>query len=1046
MEGKLDMSNSDIKLISASAGSGKTYRLMQLVHEEVEKGLKAQGLVAVTFTNKAAQELKQRIREKLVESGRLDEARSMASAKIGTVHSVCGEILKRFSFEEGSSPRQKILDEESAKSLFSVALNEVLTDEVNQQISKIGYKFSMMSADLISDIKNLASKIRENGLTESSIKESLKLSLDKIPLVTDEPRGNSSQDNLIRGLETFLRTFPKPPEKPKNTIEAYQEVVSIYDLAKKPNQSLPWLYWVKLTKLTPGKDARDAFAPLIETARSFLSNGELRSDYKHFINLVYDLAQKSSLKFAEKKKALGVLDYGDLEEKTLKLLENKKVQADLSSELDVLFVDEFQDTNPMQLAIFLKLTSLCKKSVWVGDIKQSIYRFRGADPELMKSVIKELGKGETEVLDSNWRSVPTVVNFVNSVFTLGLEVDGIAKKEIYQKPEWKHKISTDGLEVWDGTGKNKGERTNRLANAITALLTSRIEVTDKNTNLQRQIRGGDIAILCLKNSDCEELSIALSELGIASAVVGGSLLELPEISLALSAFRYLINSRDTIAASEIALALGSDKDEWLKLAINKTKSESWHPALERISKSRELTSEMSISEKLDLAMSLIPIDEVIEKMEHGDSRTFRISALRQQVKAYEENCKSSFLPCTDLGFLEFLKSSEPKIPSSEHSDAVTILTYHRSKGLEWPVVIMASLEKELRDPDLFGVRQEIVAGTTFNPKEPLKGRIVTYLPWPFAKQSNIPELDAKLQGLQDLVDIKYSDDSEMRRLLYVGMTRAREKLVLLNTIKNGDVVNSILGVLVHGGLPVISFNPDKSVIVSGKDEFTCVYKAAPVELAQESRVERKLTNTSLPHGTPISMDTQPLYLQPSHLNASQAGEIKIGKTYNWGSRLILKRVNDQDRADLVGTAVHLFLCSDTGKSDIVEEILKNWNLKETLDVAELIKASNRLQSTIKELWPNGKVFREVPMEMSFDGSIVRGAIDCLVVTDDQVAVIDHKTLKATAEEMTAVGNKYKHQLSAYAEAVQRHFNNKKITTWIHNPDGWMCEVILNRNS
>ena len=80
--------------------------------------------------------------------------------------------------------------------------------------------------------------------------------------------------------------------------------------------------------------------------------------------------------------------------------------------------------------------------------------------------------------------------------------------------------------------------------------------------------------------------------------------------------------------------------------------------------------------------------------------------------------------------------------------------------------------------------------------------------------------------------------------------------------------------------------------------------------------------------------------------------------------------------------------------------------------------------------------------MSLDGSIVRGAIDCIVITENEIVVIDHKTLTATDDKMLEVGSKYKYQLASYSTAVQRHFKGKKVSTWIHNPDGWMCEVVL----
>lgn len=1035
---------SEIKLISASAGSGKTYRLMELVHEEVDNGLKANGLLAVTYTKKAAEELKQRIREKLVESGKVDSARSMASARIGTVHSICGEILKRFSFEDGSSPRQKVIDENESARLFENALNEALTDTALKELSEIAWKFGTNTEELISDVRKLALIIRQNNLSESALKESLKLSLVKIQLVTQNPRANSNQANLVTEMARFLQSYPTPQDTTKTTAIAHKLVEDIFAEAKNRNAPLSWYLWVKLSKVKAGAKSDVFFDSVREVARSFVSNGDLRTDLEKMINLAFKLATDASKEFKDKKKNLGVLDYGDLEEKTLALLDKESVQADLKSELDVLFVDEFQDTNPIQLAIFLKLSSLCKKTVWVGDLKQSIYRFRGADPQLMKAVLQELGKGKIEVLDSNWRSVPEIINFVNELYSASFLIDGIPADQVTQKPKWQHTIQTNGLEVWDGSGKNQGERTQKLANGILALLNEKIKITDRENEEQRDLRAGDVSILCRSNDECIQLSEELKVLGIASSVVGGNLLNLPEITLALAAFRYLVNSRDTVAAAEIALALGADKNEWLQSAVSGNKADTWSPALARISQARESISEMSIREKLDLALSVIPIDSVIEKMENGDSRTFHISALRQEAKKYEDVCQAAFLPCTDMGFLEYLGESEPPIPSASHTEAVSILTYHASKGLEWPVVIMASLDKEVREPNLFEVRQEMIAGSKFKSTDPLANRIVTYLPWPFGDNKKVDEVDALINGLPEIAALRYAEEAETRRLLYVGMTRAREKLVLFNTIKK-TVEESMLGVLLKDGQALLSFDADDSKIIVGQAKLDCAYKATSL-IASGAYATNEKNSIVLPQGTPLVGDVKPLYLQPSHISEKDSsltvGEISIGRSFKWGTQKVLKRVKDDARADIIGSAVHLFLGSDNGKLDHVNAILKNWNLDETLDANELVEASDRLHNTIKELWPSGKVYYEVPIEMSLDNLIVRGAIDCIVVTENEIVVIDHKTLTATDDKMLEVGSKYKYQLASYSTAVQRHFKGKKVSTWIHNPDGWMCEVIL----
>jgi len=472
----------------------------------------------------------------------------------------------------------------------------------------------------------------------------------------------------------------------------------------------------------------------------------------------------------------------------------------------------------------------------------------------------------------------------------------------------------------------------------------------------------------------------------------------------------------------------------------------------RLSQARDTTSELCVREKLDLALSAIPIDSVIEKMSQGDSRIFHISALRQEAKKYEDVCQAAFLPCTDMGFLDYLQEKEPPIPSAAHTEAVSILTYHSAKGLEWPVVILSSLDKEVHEPDLFEVRQEMIAGAKFNSKDPLANRVVTYVPWPFGDHKKVDEVDALVRGLPEVAALKYAEESETRRLLYVGMTRAREKLVLFNSIKK-TVQDSMLGVLEENGEALISFDSKNSKILVSKKKFDCSYKENS-NVAEASYRTEETHSIVLPQATPILYNMKRLYLQPSHLTQTEVPGLKeavsIGRSFKWGEKLLLKKVKDlkdenSGRADIIGSAVHLFLASVSSAPDSLKHanrILKTWNLTETLDANDLVLASERLNKTIIELWPQSKTVNEVPMEMNIEGSVIRGAIDCIVMTSDEIVIIDHKTLTAKAEDMEAIATKYRLQLAAYAKAASRHFRGKKVSTWIHNPDGWMCEVIL----
>ncbi|MCP3891854.1 MAG: UvrD-helicase domain-containing protein, partial [Desulfobulbaceae bacterium] len=181
----------------------------------------------------------------------------------------------------------------------------------------------------------------------------------------------------------------------------------------------------------------------------------------------------------------------------------------LQGQLDLVLVDEFQDTSPIQLAIFLKLAALAKKSVWVGDQKQAIYGFRDADPSLMDAAITGILKdGEPETLKYSWRSRPELVRSTSDIFMQAFANQGFPEQrvELEPAPPVEEKIA-QGLspiyEYWQLMSKNKKEDAKALANSVRDFLDDpNNTIRDKKTGHKRSAKGGDIAILCRMNDEC----------------------------------------------------------------------------------------------------------------------------------------------------------------------------------------------------------------------------------------------------------------------------------------------------------------------------------------------------------------------------------------------------------------------------------------------------------------------------------------------------------------------------------------------------------------
>lgn len=169
-------------------------------------------------------------------------------------------------------------------------------------------------------------------------------------------------------------------------------------------QGCPVERWLKVAKETPEASLRQTIEPISDLARRVAEHRGLHADLRHYLELMFDLAAKALTKYQALKSELGVLDFADQEHQLLGLLDHPDVAAVLSEELDLL-IDEFQDTSPIQLALFLKLARFAKV-YWVGDIKQAIYGFRGSDTELMQAILNTLPdmgatRGSTT---SSWRS------------------------------------------------------------------------------------------------------------------------------------------------------------------------------------------------------------------------------------------------------------------------------------------------------------------------------------------------------------------------------------------------------------------------------------------------------------------------------------------------------------------------------------------------------------------------------------------------------------------------------------------------------------------
>ncbi len=551
--------------------------------------------------------------------------------------------------------------------------------------------------------------------------------------------------------------------------------------APQEGRFLAWADWAALAALGPAVGRKADFAAVIEAAAAHDRHPRLHEDITALLEVCYETAETALALYADYKRKAGLIDFTDQETMLLDLLEsNENIRAELAQRLHTLFVDEFQDTSPLQLALFLRLGGLAKRAVWVGDPKQAIYGFRGTDPALMDAVLRSLGgkPDPANILSTSRRSRPDLVHLVNGIFVPAFAQQGMAAEVVELTP---HRADPAGagpaLHVWRLPKGTIAQRLEALAAQIGSLLAApkRPLIQDPQTGETRQLRAGDVAVLCRDNKSVAILAAELGRRGVEVAAARGGLLETAEIRLALACLRRLADPRDNLAEAEIVHLAGGD-GAWLdKLLAQQPLADARVAALDALQ--TDLAG-LPPSAALEVALSAAEIMPLLARWPASRQRLANIEALFGEAKAYEDACNNLHRAATVGGFAAWLGSlpEAPSQPASQGGDAVTLLTYHKAKGLEWSLVVMAQTDKEY-PPSAFKVSVETEGGD-IDPAAPLAGRWVRYWPWPYAGRSKDIPMKAREAQSSELAAAAAQNARENVRLGYVGMTRARDVLVL----------------------------------------------------------------------------------------------------------------------------------------------------------------------------------------------------------------------------------------------------------------------------
>jgi len=449
--------------------------------------------------------------------------------------------------------------------------------------------------------------------------------------------------------------------------------------------------------------------------------------------------------------------------------------------------------------------------------------------------------------------------------------------------------------------------------------------------------------------------------------------------LALAALRYMTDQRDTIAMSEIVCfsRKHSGHPNWMQNLLNDSKATQalWQedPLMDQLAQAGKKGVYLTPLESLEKAMASVDMERTVHAWGNVDQRLSNLDQLRAACTEYQDRCKSRRSSATVTGFLTWL-SSEAELKQAENSgeNTVNVLTYHASKGLEWPVVVMSSLNKESKSR-LFGV--SVSEAPVFEAEAPLKGRSIRFWPWPYGTKKKAEALDACLAESDIAEAARHHAQLESQRVLYVGMTRARDGLVLVQEKAKVNVENKWLDELTDkDGQAVLNFaDGEMSIIANGEEAKT--FKVTTRELIAPDDDEQVAMLTDEPRYLPsvaAAKDYPAATCAPSGADWGDASgddlleeNVTVSSVATLGERL--KLTGKPEMADF-GNAMHGFLGADLGQDESARlnharDLLANWEVKGSIAVSDMLLASDRLNQYITEHYPTAKVKSEWPMAM-----------------------------------------------------------------------------------
>jgi ATP-dependent helicase/nuclease subunit A len=1155
-------------LVSAAAGSGKTAVLVQRVIERItdtENPTNADRLLVVTFTKAAAAEMQSRIASEisyLLEKDPMNvnlqrQQILLTRSHISTIHSFCSELIKENFYKLGIAPDFRIIEDTEMQLLRSDAFESVLEDFYSSgdiEFLNLVETFSTGRDDvrIIKAVNNLYDFVRSHPFPKRWLKDKANMyktgncACDTVWGKTLLSYGKDVIDYSISLTQNSLKLMEEDEKIEQAYSEGFNSDLAGLSSLKEEINSKNWdnikyqtnnFTYKRLKSLRGYKDdplknkiqsSRKEVQSAIKKLASLFSEtkeqcGEDINKLSPIMDKLVEVTEKFGEKLEQLKKERHAADFSDLEHYAIKLLINEKEDGfeptqdalEISSMFDEVMVDEYQDTNEAQDMIFRAVSRNEKNLFMVGDVKQSIYRFRQAMPQIFlrrRELYPNYERSKDEypacvVLDKNFRSRKGVTETVNFVFRQLMskqtgELDYTEEEELKAGADYPRCEETSAqLDIIDLSSIDDNEdkdmikaESRHIADVIYQLTTKPMMVTDNGE--QRPVVYKDICILLRSaNKYAHQYAKQLESVGIpAWADTGGSFFGSKEIGIIISMLRIIDNPMQDIpllavmmspiygfTADDMADIRKNSRNSSLYLAVvkaatgynyNSKKSDENPKAesnlndrvskfLKEIDEYRTLSATMPCDRLIHYAYEKSGYLNIVQAMSNSELRIANLRLLLEYAKKYEKSGSNGLTGF--INFIDRLQKNNSDLAAastiSEAANVVKIMSIHRSKGLEFPVCIIAGCARKFnKDSGDILLHPELGLGVKLKDIDTLN----RYTTMP--REAIALELDR-------------GEMSEELRILYVAMTRAKEKLIMVSAVKDavktfGKLANRItseskiqpyvvrsadsisdwliLCALRHpngerlrqlaGALPgvTVSANVDWSINLIRENSKDIDENIENNEKVIEEKPDEKIKaeilsniNYMYPYSGLKGIQAK---VSASHLAAS-----KFSDKYAAVSRPAFLNKTGLTPAER-GTALHTYIqfadfkkASEDPQAEINRLVSEGYLTKEQGNAVSLKNLEKFFNSNIaKRILDSPRVVREYRFiveitagdinpelsdELKNQQVVLQGAVDCAFEENGEIVIVDFKTDKSGSGE--ELWDKYSSQLLLYKLAMEK---------------------------